>query len=173
MGKLVVAHLDITSWVGISIGAVHSYCQVIVEEGENPKETHRFKMERVMDAKEVSTLNKEFKERGLLGDRWSPGDKTEGFITEADAIRAGTEFFAKNYKGILYDGGYASCSAWKKVILCQPQFGELVNKMNAIADKFQKLNGYECEKKHKQIVERLDARWYKKMRKLEELCHKA
>lgn len=165
---MVIGHLEVSTWQGISIGAVHWYCKVIVEE--NDTDVERVEIQRPLTAKEAATLNKEEQERGLLFSHNKAGDLTEGFITEEEAIKAGTDYFASKYKGVLYDGGYACCSAWKKVILCQPQFAELANKMNLIADKFQALNGYECAKKNKKLVERLDNRWFKLSRKLEELC---
>jgi Txe/YoeB family toxin of Txe-Axe toxin-antitoxin module len=165
---MVVAHLQITTWAGISIGAIHWYCSIIVEE--NDKDVERTELKRPITAKEAATMNKEEQERGLLFSHNKAGDLTEGFMTEAEAIKAGIDYFTSKYKGVLYDSGYASCSAWKKVILCQPKFSELVNKMNALADKFQALNGYECAKKDEKLVEKIDNRWYKLSRKLEELC---
>lgn len=165
---MVVGHLEVSTWQGISIGAVHWYCKVIIEE--NDKDFERVEMTRPLTAKEAATMNKEEQERGLLFSSNKAGDLTEGFITEEDAIKTGVQYFGSKYKGILYDSGYASCSAWKKVILCQPEFAELVNKMNLLADKFQALNGYECVKKNKKLVEKIDNRWFRLSQKLEALC---
>jgi hypothetical protein len=164
---MVIGHLEVSTWQGISIGAIHWYCKIVVEENDK---VERIEMKRPITAKEAATMNKEEQERGLLFSSNKAGDLTEGFITEEDAIKTGTEYFASKYKGILYDSGYASCSAWKKVILCQPEFSELSNKMNLLADKFQTLNGYECAKKDKKLVERIDNRWFKLSQKLEKFC---
>jgi len=163
---MVIAHLEVSSWRGISIGAVHWYCELIVEDGTDTK---YIKMVRPLTAKEVAVMNKERRERGYTGHH-SVGEATEGFITEQEAIKAGIDFFSAHYKGVLFDSGHTSCSAWKKVIIWQPQFAPSVNKMNTIADIFQGFNGYECEKKNMKLVEKLDGRWYKLYVKLQKLC---
>jgi hypothetical protein len=165
---MVIGHLEITTWCGISIGAVHWYCNVIIEKDSNDVEW--VKIERPLSSKETVALNKEARERGLLSDKYKAGEMTEGFNTEEEAIAAGIKYFESKYHGLLFDGGYGSYSAWKKIIRHPTEFTSLVTKMNQIADSFQSLNGYECQKNKKKIVERLDKRWYKYMITLQELC---
>lgn len=129
----------------------------------------RTKIKRPYTAQEIATLNKECQEKHGYT-RHKKGETTEGFWTRADAFNAGVDYFNSKYKGILFDEGYACCSAWKKVIAWPPEFNTLVKEMNDLADEFQGLNGYECPKKHEKLVERLDGRWYKRYSKLQELC---
>lgn len=164
---MVIGHLDITSWVGISLGASHWYCKVIVEE--NDEDVERVQMTRPLTSKEIAAMNRESQEKyGFSNNR--QGDTTEGYWTKEEAVQAGIDYFKSKYNGVLFDGERTSCSAWKKVIVHPPELTALVTEMNKIADMFQGLNGYECEKSKEALVERLDNKWYKKYIKLQELC---
>lgn len=166
---MIIGHLEISSWRGISIGAVHWYCHIHIQE--DSEHHQRIELQRPMTAAEARAANKQDKERGRLLSVYKAGTLTDGFNTEEDAIKFGTKYFVDKYpNGILYDRGYASCSAWKKVIyypLNNHKLEKIVKRMNALADRFQSLNGYECEKKNRERVERLDNRWYKMYSALE------
>lgn len=164
---MVIGHLDITSWRGISIGAVHWYVSIIIDEGDKLTET--IELTRPLTSAEAKALNVERAARGYFS-RHKAGDKTTGFNTEEDAINTGIQYFKAHYTGVLLDGDYACYSAWKKVIVYPNEFAPLVKEMNDLADRFQKLNGYECDRKHAKLVERLDQRWAKRYTALRELC---
>jgi hypothetical protein len=167
---MAVVHLDVSSWRGISIGAVHWYVSV---KYNNPTERYgltTLELERPLTADEAKRMNKEARERGYMSNMYEAGGMTEGFNTEAEAIAAGIKYFKDNFKGILYDSGYASHSGWKKIIAYDPEFEELALRMNKLADRFQALNGYECKKKDTSLVERIDARWGVLADKIERLA---
>lgn len=163
---MVIGHLDVTTWQGISIGATHWYCDLTVEE--NNKKVEDIELKRPIGAAEAAALNKEDKANGLLGSYHKRGNMTTGFMTKEAAIKAGVDYFKSKYKGILFDSGYASCSAWKKAIIFPEAVSLLVKEMNDLADKFQALNGYEGN--NQKLVTKLDNQWYKLYLKLEELC---
>lgn len=165
-----VVHLDVSTWQGISIGAVHYYVSVYYE---TPTERYGLKiieLERPLSQDEAKRMNKEARERGYLSNMYTAGDMTEGFDTEAQAVAAGIKYYKDNFVGILYDGGYATHSGWKKIIAYDPDLEELALRMNKLATEFQALNGYECKKKDEKLVERLDARWGKLCDKIQKLA---
>lgn len=157
---MVIGHLDVSTWAGISIGAVHWYCSIVVDDGDT--EVERLELERPLTAKEAATMNKEARAQGYLSKMYSAGNKTRGFNTEEEAKAAGIKYFMSKYRGVLFDSGHACWSAWKKAIHYPIELHTLIQEMNALADKFQALNGYECKKDKMKMVERLDDRWRKK-----------
>lgn len=166
----VIAHLDITTWVGLSIGAQHYYVELIIDNPNAKHGTDRIKIERPLTATEAIVMNLEAKAQGYLSRMYKPGEMTQGYNSREDAIAAGIKYFNEHYQGVLYDGDHCSCSAWKKAVVWPEEFTHIVKSMNKLADEFQALNGYECKKDKEAQVERLDKRWYKRYHKLEELC---
>lgn len=165
---MVIGHLDITSWVGTSIGAIHCYCKLIVEEKD--KDIARIELLRPITTSEAKQLNAEFKAQGYLAKHVTPGDLTEGFNTREEAIAAGLNLFKEKYNGILFDGGYASYSPWKRLIHWPSEFEPIVKEMNKIADEFQAIDGYEGTQET--LAESLDNRWQKRYDILRKLCNK-
>jgi hypothetical protein len=158
---MIIGHLEINSWRGISIGAVHWYAKLIIEN--NNEVISRTELQRKITAKEAANLNKELQERGYdFCDRNRAGDLTTGFNTEEQAIKIGINTFKKKYpNGILFKGNRASGSAWKNVIYYPEQCRNHVLVMEFFAKEFQKLNGYECKPHFQKIVELLDSQWGK------------
>ncbi len=165
-----IAHLDITSWRGISIGAVHWYAELIIDDANEKYGWKRVKLERPLTSVESKAMNIEKKRQGYRSFNYQSGDLTEGFNTREEAIAAGIAAFKASSEGVLMLGDHCSCSAWKKAVYWHESFTPLVNKMNAIADKFQALNGYEGEKRKQ--VERLDKQFMAKYDAIEKLIKK-
>jgi len=151
-----IGHLEISTYIVISVGATHWYCSIYIED--NNKLIEVKKLERELTSKEIIALNKIDRERGYPITH-KMGNMTEGFISKEDAVSAGVKYFKEKYTGILFDSGYGSLSAWKKAIVYPHELTELVNKMNALADQFQSLNGYEGN--NRTLVESIDNQWYK------------
>lgn len=151
-----VGTLNVTTWQGISIGAVHWYAKLYYEV-DNKLET--VEITRKMPAKEARERSKQAKEEGYRSTLYRAGEETEGFNTEQEAIQAGIDYFKKHFDGVLYLGEYASCSAWKRVIYWKEPHAALVKEMNEISDKFIAVDGYEGDEKE---AEKLDKQWYKR-----------
>lgn len=162
-----IGHLHITSFRGISLGAIHWYGKLIIGLHS---EKEKIELNRPLTAKEAKTMNSEASRVGFFN-KHKPGDLIDGFMSEEDAIRKGIEYFKKHYNGILYLGDTCSCSAWKRVILWpvdNNKINNLVIKMNKISDKFISLNGYEGPEE--EVVTKLDNEWYKLYNELNDIC---
>jgi hypothetical protein len=164
-----IAHLDIYSWRGLSIGAVHWYGELIVDDETHPYGCKRIKLQRPLLASEAKAMNIENKAQGYLSFNYKAGQLTEGFNTEEEAVAEGIKQFKASYEGVLFQGDHCSCSAWKKAIYWPKAFAPLIKELNAIADKFQALNGYEGKERKK--VESLDKQFMKRYDAIEELIN--
>ena len=162
---MTIAHLEISTYQGISIGAIHWYAKLKIEDESEKWGSKSIEIERKMSAKEAKIANKELQARGFLSDRYKPGSLTNGFNTEEDAIQAGIQKFKSHYKGVLFLGDNCCVSAWKRVLFYPDikEISSLAIQMNAISDEFIKNNGYEGDKS---IAEKLDSKWYKKYQSL-------
>jgi hypothetical protein len=166
---MIIGHLHINSWRGISIGAVHWYADLRVHDKEKELE-EKIQLERPYTAKEAAALNAEAKEQGYMSRMYRTGQLTEGFNTEASAIKLGIKTFKTKYPdGILFKGDHCTCSAWKNVIYYPERAANHVLALEMLAKEFQKLNGYECKPHFRQLVETLDKAWYKIYCQLETL----
>lgn len=161
-----IAHLNISSWRGISIGAVHWYAELIVDDEKEPYGWKRIKLQRPLTSAEAKAMNLEKKRQGYLSSNYRAGNLTEGFNTEEEAIAEGIKVFKISYDGVLFLGDHCSCSAWKKVIYAPEAASEKVKEINAIADEFQSLNGYEG--KARKRVEMLDKQFMKRYDAIED-----
>lgn len=153
---MVIGVLTISSYVGISLGAVHCYGKLWVED-------KCIELTRKLTAKEIRAENLEagFK-------RVSKGETTEGFATREDVRAAGLQYFKSNFKGVLFEGQYGCRSAWSNIIYWPPHLDKIAKQMNAIAERFQSLNGYEGREQRR--VERLDKKWGRLYNTLEIMC---
>lgn len=145
------ACLEVNSFRGISIGAVHWYGTIVIS---NSGCYERIKLQRKMTDKEISLLNKQEERsanrRGML---------TDGFDSEEQVIEYGRKEFDKIlHGGVLFLGSNACLSAWKRVIMWPPQVDSIVAKMNKISDEFKDINGYEG---NYEKASNLDEEWMK------------
>ncbi len=177
-----VVILEISSWAGISIGAIHYYGKLMfddpakkVVDGEGYTTCSGLtsvNMERTLTSIELKVENAQLQSVGLSA-RYRVGDTTTGFITEQDAINAAIKYFNEHFdvnQSVLYKGSYASYSAWQTLLVWPKKHNLLAKSMNALAKEFQALNGYECRTKPESYIERLDHRWQKRYDKMNDLC---
>lgn len=164
---MTIGHLDITSWRGISIGAVHWYAELIIHDETAPYGSRHIEMKRPITASEAKQMNLADKERGLLSSRYRAAYMTEGFNTEEEAIEAGKVYFNSHYEGVLFLGDSGCCSAWTNVILWHKDFDAIVKKMNTLAKRFQRGNGYEGNEDR---ARKIDDMWQPLYFKLMGLC---
>lgn len=163
---MVIGTLEISTYQGISIGAVHWYGKLWIEDMADTNPNHRDKcieLTRKLTAKEIRAENLE---AGYS--RVSKGETTEGFNTREEVLRAGLQAFKSQFKGVLFEGGYACRSAWKNLIFWPPHLDKIAKQMNALAERFQSLNGYEGRERRR--VERLDKKWGRLYNTLEIMC---
>lgn len=157
---MVIGFLELSNWTGISVGAVHWYAKLIINE---PYESIEIK--RPLSDREVKELNvaeeyvSHFK-----------GDLTHKFDTEQEAFDCGVKTFKDKYTGVLFRGDSACRSPWIKIVVYPTEFSVLVDRMNEIADRFIALNGYEGNRQ--KVVERLDHKWGKLFEVLRQRCKK-
>jgi hypothetical protein len=152
---MVFGSLEVTNHTGISIGAVHWYGKLWIDDlSDNPNGDYLtlIELERKMTGAERRTLNLEAGSTIFL-----KGATTEGFMTKEDAIAAGLKRFRSQYKGVLFLGSMADRSAWKEVLYCPPHLQKIADQMNALGKRFRSLNGYEGRTPIR--VERLDKKW--------------
>ena len=168
--KLTFAHLEISSWRGISIGAVHWYATIKYDESTETYGLKSIKLQKPMTAKEAAIANKELAERGYKCLYNKAGTLTEGFETEEEAVRFAIKYFNEHFNGVLVKGDYGCYSAWTDIIVWPKKYTAAVRTMNKLAKEFQALNGYECKKEFASKVEAIDDRWRKKYMKLQKIC---
>ena len=84
---MIIGHLNITSYRGISFGAVHWYGKLHIADNHDTIED--IELTRPLTAKDASALNSERQSMGYSYCLHTPGDMTEGFNTENSALRAG------------------------------------------------------------------------------------
>jgi len=158
---MVIGFLELSNWTGISVGAVHWYARLIIDQPyENIEILHP------LSEKEIRKLNIE---EGYTSH--TKGDLTHKFDTEAEALAFGKQTFKSKYTGVLFRGDAACRSPWIKAIVYPTAFSSLIERMNKIADKFIALNGYEGS--HQTVVERLDHKWGKLYETLRQRCKNA
>ena len=154
---MVFASLEVTNHTGISIGAIHWYAKLWVDdlcERTDGSNYTMIELERKLTGAERRTLNLEAGATVFL-----KGATTEGFMTREDAIRAGLQRFKSQYKGVLFHGSMSDRSPWKEVLYCPPHLQKIADQMNALGERFRSLNGYEGKTPIR--VERLDKKWYR------------
>lgn len=165
-----VGILEISSWRGISIGAVHWYASLKMDDPKAKYGLTTIELTRPLLAEEVKTMNAEAKAQGYMARMYRIGEQTEGFNTEEEAIQAGIKYFNEHYTGVLYKGQYSVCSAWQDLLVWPKEHDIIAKSMTKLAKQFQALNGYECKPKDLPTIERLDNRWQKRYFKLNDLC---
>lgn len=142
MSKLpAIVRLEITSWVGVSVGAVHSYGRLTWQEG--PDEREDLNLDHPMSAKQAAWYNKEMAEQGYGYLKKKRGDLSNDFDSKADVIQAAKKKIAE-----LYPDGNAwlilgtSLSA-QPILFWPPGLKKLADRSNALADEWEKIGGYE------------------------------
>lgn len=176
-----VVILEISSWAGISIGAIHYYGKLKYDDPskEEAKDGRIFgsgltfiELERELTAVEVKAENAQLQSNGRPP-HFRVGDTTTGFITRDDVRKAALKYFNENFDtncSVLYEGEYASLSAWQNLLVWPKQYDHIAKAMNKMSKKFQSLNGYECKKDKYKYVEELDDKWRDLYNKLNKLC---
>lgn len=154
---MVFASLEVTNHTGISVGAIHWYAKMWVDDlSDDFKGDYLtvIQLERRMTVAERRALNLEAGATVFF-----KGTTTEGYMTKEDAIAAGLKRFKSQYEGVLFLGSVADRSPWKSVLYCPPHLQKMADQMNALGKRFRSMNGYEGRTPIR--VERLDKKWYK------------
>lgn len=86
------AHLDISSWRGISIGAIHYYGTLRYEIAGKYE---RIEATRQLSKKGAQQLNRERARMGVSDYDYQEGQEVNGFKTESEVRQAGIELFQK------------------------------------------------------------------------------
>ena len=151
---MVFGSLEVTTWKGMSVGAVHWYAKLWIDHlTDNPNDTPTLiELERKLTGAERRTLNLEAGYTAFL-----QGATTDGFNTKEDGIAAGLKRFRSQYRGVLFLGSMSDRSPWKEVLYCPPHLQKIADQMNALGERFRSLNGYEGKTPIR--VERLDKKW--------------
>ncbi len=89
--RLKFVYLEITSWVGLSIGAEHYYGKLIIS-GTREKSVD---LTKKLSDRECFYLNKKDSLSGII--RWKAGQTTKRFNTEADLERLAIKIWKKKY----------------------------------------------------------------------------
>lgn len=155
----VIGHLEISSYRGISIGAVHYYGRIRLQHRDDlDSYKDPIELQRPIDTKEAIVMNKEFREsKGADYDRYYAGMLTNGFWQPVDVITNRIEYFKTKYPdGILMSRSSAEWSAWKEVLYYPKQFKKIAEKMNKLSIKFREIDGYEGDEKE---ATRIDKKW--------------
>ncbi len=96
--RAVTVWLKITSWRGISFGAIHYYgeLQIDVEYPENGS----FELRRTLTASQAARMNKmdrELRPGDKYAGRWRAGETTDGFDTREDVIKQARKVWKKMF----------------------------------------------------------------------------
>ncbi len=83
--------LEISTWTGLSPGAVHFYGTICHYDGEDELQQHR--LEQPMSAKEAARRRKRDRRAGYTYTSWRAGQPTTGFDSSKDIIAAARKVF--------------------------------------------------------------------------------
>ena len=177
-----VVILEISTWQGISLGAIHWYGTLKYDDDSKRVVDDRgyttssglvnVDLERILTPAEVKAENAQLKANGHFS-MFKIGDSTTGFLTEEDCVAAAIKYFKEHFDqetSVLYRGQYASCSAWQTLLVWPASQDRIAQRMTKLATEFQSLNGYECKKKSEEYVEKLDDRWRKFYDQMNKYC---
>lgn len=150
-----IVWLSISSWVGISIGAIHVYGKLIWKDTE-----HRdLDLDHPMSGKDAAYYNKQMQARGYHSLKRKPGDASKDFDTRESVVVSAKKKAHELWRGdclmILGDGGSASAHP---VLMWPTRFAAQAARANALADEWTKINGYEGA--HADRADEIDAEWY-------------
>ncbi len=88
------AHLEITSWAGRVVDAVHFYGRLRVPDQEE------ITVERTLTVAEAADLNRDERRRGEVSGSYSPGSVTGRFKTEEQVIECAIAYLKANHPEI-------------------------------------------------------------------------
>lgn len=150
-----IAHLNISSWVGISIGANHCYGKL------NYQDEDRIEIKRILTQADVDKLN-EYDRNDVFG-KYKVGDECERFDTEQEIIDLAIKIIENDYPQVdlllARDGASVSVNEayWGKDQKVVDRINELYkeadelkyysgiddDRMEELDDEFEKLVGLE------------------------------
>lgn len=137
-----VVFLEISSWVGISIGAVHAYGKLVWHDGAELK---HLELEHPMSAKEAAYYNKEMAARGYNSCRKKPGDPSTDFSDDAAVIRAAKATVRRLWldgRTWLILGSCGTMSA-QPVLVWPSHLRAQAGRSTKLAEEWKRIGGYE------------------------------
>jgi hypothetical protein len=146
------AFLDITSFTYIgSIGAEHYYGKIIFTD----KSIERFDLQHPLTQKEAIHLNKKDGDIKIFH-RYKRGELSDRFETENDVINYGIKLFKEKYSDYILILGNNCARSAVPLIYWPNKLNKLAVKINKLADKWEKIGGYEGNDK---LAGKIDNEW--------------
>lgn len=155
--KFLAVWLEISTWVGICIGAQHFYGRLHENNrgpGGNSGETD---VTHALTRKEAAYLNKKNSWTGFMAKKG--GEMSRDFEAREQVYAAGIKLFRKQYPGdvILIVGSHGSLSA--QPLLSWPAWFETqAKRVNELAAEWARIGGYEGNEKR---AGQIDNEWQK------------
>ena len=134
MWKNNIAHLNITSWYGISIGAEHYY-------GNLYYNNKKIEISRQMTKKEADYLNKKDSIRGINILAYEKGDKTTRFSNKTEIIKIAVKIIKRKFTNVdLLLEGDGCCASVNNAFWGKDK--KLVERIKELYKEADKLNFY-------------------------------
>jgi len=87
----VIAYIDVYTWQGMSIGAIHYYAKLTCG-------SENVELKGKLTQRHATYLNKENRQRGYDWDMYKPGDVYGGFVERQEAIDLAIKTFKHHFK---------------------------------------------------------------------------
>lgn len=154
--KIVI--LQLSSWRGISIGAIHFYANLHYEDENEKHQT--IELKRLLSKKEVLELNKEDRRRyPTCYTRYKVGEEYQGFWTEEDAKETAINYVKEKMPevDVLINGSW-SCIDVAECIYAKDK--TIMTKINKLYKQAEKIGFYDNPKNDKKM-DRIDEQYWK------------
>jgi hypothetical protein len=133
-----IVHLEIRTWVGTSIGAIHTYGKLVFKDGGiHPQERDLY---RAMTTKEIREYNAEMIAQGYKHLKAEKGKTTVGFKDEGEVIKCAIQTSKENWPDgnfLLLKGDHCTYSAMP--VLYAPESFTEATRINELAEQWEKI----------------------------------
>lgn len=142
-----IVHLEITSWRGLSLGAIHYYGELI---GHKREKYTTIKLEQKCTRKAAIEENKKAREMGLPG-RTRPGELTNQFDSKEQLRKFAIKHWKEHFpKAVILIEGNSSTVEPQPILIGPKEIKDRVNKLSREADTID--------------------RWEKNEKRMDEIC---
>jgi len=153
-----VVFLKISSYRGISIGAVHFYARLHYYDEDKKYQTEEIK--RILTKKEVLELNKQDRRRYPgCNNTWKVGFEYQGFWSEEDAKEAAINYVKEKMPDVdfLIEGSWGSADV-RECIYAKDE--AVMTKINKLHERAKKI-GFHDNPKHKEKMDRINEQYWR------------
>ena len=147
--------LQISTWMGVSLGAEHWYGRLSTDDGKRDE-----RMRHSMTSEEAKNENKKDREMGQTFFRWKKGAMTQGYSSRQQIIdQAREEFKTFEPKATVLIEGMVGCGSPQTILEGPDWFKTMGNMINDAWPGWRAGKDEECE--------RLGAQWAKLIERIE------